>query len=272
MKRFLKPFISLVCLLFCIQASAMSHSDTQEKLPSDLIGVYFGAFGGGGFFSTDIAQRGTAFLPESSGGALTVDARGKSSGDWYGFGGLHLGYEWLAKDTQKSWSITPAVEVEGYYFTKTIQTNIEDKNNILEMHVFKATFPARFGVLIFDTVVALTNDYITPYIGAGVGASSMTVHSADSEQIDPPEPGVNHFNSDRYTTSWGFAAQVKAGLRYQLFKHMRLFGEYRFLYRSAQDMVFGSTRYPTHSVTSNWNVRLSGLYYNMFSLGIDVTF
>jgi hypothetical protein len=103
-----------------------------------------------------------------------------------------------------------------------------------------------------------------------VGAGFISVRGADSLQIDPPEPTINHFNSATNDFRTKFATQAKAGLRYKFMKHFRLFGEYRFLYLSSPHFTFGSTKYPTHVPTSKWKVDLDGLKYNAFAFGLDI--
>ncbi|MGD2169630.1 MAG: hypothetical protein PVI40_05275 [Chlamydiota bacterium] len=272
MIHYIQKFSFFAFLFFLILGSTAIAEDNKQKKNSDKpIGIYFGGFGGWGYFTADVAQKGTAFIPASSGGDLNVNAIGKSKNNEFGFGGLHIGYEWLS-NKDKSWSITPGVELEGYYFSKTSKANLENSSIRLDFHEFADSFPMRIGVVVADGILALTNDYIVPYIGIGIGAGIISIHDADSEQTDPPEPGVNHFNSDPDAFDWSFAVQAKGGLRYQLFKYMRLFAEYRFLYVSPTNYTFGSTQYPDHVPTSNWDVRFSKMYTNLFSAGIDFTF
>jgi len=59
--------------------------------------------------------------------------------------------------------------------------------------------------------------------------------AANSLQTSPPEPGINHFNSDPDSSVWTFAAQAKAGVRVGLGPHAYVFGEYRYLYVGSND-------------------------------------
>ncbi|MCH9631423.1 MAG: hypothetical protein S4CHLAM37_14460 [Chlamydiia bacterium] len=271
--RFLrnKSNLLIVSVAFLVANQAFAKEYSADQTPSKMIGVYFGGFGGWGFFKPRVSQKGTAFFAESAGGALAVNAEGKASTSHFGFGGLHLGYEWLDR-SDKSWSIVPGVEFEGFYFTNKMKAEVINPTTRLPEHDFKNTFPTRTGVFIADGTVALENKYIVPYIGVGVGAGIISIHDADSKQVDPIEVGINHFNADKRAFDTSFAAQVKAGLRYKIFKHMRIFGEYRYLYLSPINLVFGSTDYPTHAVTAPWNVRISNMNYSLFSLGMDFTF
>ena len=113
------------------------------------------------------------------------------------------------------------------------------------------------------------NSPLHPYIGVGLGAARISISGADSLQINPPEPNVNHFNSDTGDADWTFAAQAKIGLRYALNEHWRLFAEYRLLYMGNTDFTFGATRYPTHVETTSWVVDMENMYYNTGTLGIE---
>jgi opacity protein-like surface antigen len=269
--RFRSCVFIFIGLVACINAAQAYDSSPKKKQDDKPMGIYFGGFGGGGFFSADVAQKGTAFFSQDAGGPLSVNAVGDTNASWFGFGGLHLGYEWLG-DPESSWHFTPGVELEGYYFSKTKTADLDNPAERLDFHLFTDTFPMRTGVILASGILALTNHYVTPYVGLGIGSAMISIHGADSTQTDPPEPGVNHFNSDPDAFDWSFAVQAKGGLRYQLFKYMRLFGEYRFLYVTPTNFTFGSTQYPGHVATSSWKVRLSDMYYNLFSVGIDFTF
>lgn len=250
-------------------ASSSKERAKQQKSESALTGYYFGGFGGWGYNSFDVVQKGIAFYLSDQGGPLVVDSDGTTDSSGFGFGGLHFGYEWLNRDTSRSWSFTPGVEIEGYYFAQTKKVHLVNPTERLDFHEFKDTFPLRQGTLLANFTLALTNDYLTPYIGGGIGAGMVSIHGADATQIEFPEPGVNHFNSNPNAFNWTFAAQVKAGLRYSPYKHIRLFAEYRFLFFAANDYTFGHTVYPGHVATSDWAVRFDGIFNNLFSLGID---
>ncbi len=234
----------------------------------DLSGFYFGGFGGWGWNEFDVVQKGIAFYLSPAGGPLVVDSDGSTDSNSYGFGGVHFGYEWLSQKNE-SWSVTSGLELEGYYFSETPSVHLVNPTERLDFHEFIDTFPMRTGILIADYTLAFTNDYLTPYISGGMGAAITSIHHAVATQIEFPEPGINHFNSNPDAFNWGFAAQFKGGLRYSIFKHMRIFGEYRFLFIAANDYTFGHTVYPGHVATADWLISFNGSCNNLFSFGID---
>jgi len=260
---------------FLLSSIALSSQETEQEQKSDpnLIGIYFGGFGGLIFpYDLKISQVGTAFYSESSGGPLDVYAQGTSSGRTKGFGGLHIGYEWMNK-ISSGFRLAPAVELEGNYFANTAKkAHVINDTTRLDSHEFIDTLPMRVGALLANGILEFNNDYISPYIGFGVGVGFVSIHSADSLQIDPLEAGVNHFNSNTNDFNTIFATQAKAGLRYRFFKHYRLSAEYRFFYLTSSDFTFGSADYPGHVPTSPWMVRLNGMRYNTFTLGLDFMF
>ena len=113
---------------------------------------------------------------------------------------------------------------------------------------------------------------ITPYVGGGIGAACVTISGADSLQVGPPEPGVNHFNSGPDSSSWGFAAQAKAGLRVPLGEVAYLFAEYRYLYVGSTTYIYGSTVYPTHVPTTDWTVHFNDMSHHLGVVGIGFRF
>lgn len=257
----------LFILLTTTCFSVFGDKKNQEAPSSKPIGIYFGGFGGWAHANTSHGvQEGTAFIDPP----LNVHAEGSIDSSNIGFGGLHLGYEWIKKTS--GFRITPGIELEGYYFANTRKDIFINESDRLDEHDFHGTLPMRVGVALLNAIVAFENDYITPYIGLGGGATMISIHGADSSQLSPPEPGINHFNSDPNAFNWTYAFQAKTGLRYQIGKYWRIFGEYRFLYLPWTHYEFGSTQYPTHAKTSRWKVDLDNLFYNGFSLGIDFTF
>ncbi len=265
-----RKFLVIVCTLGCL--TLIADERVQQKSSSDLLGIYFGGFGGWIFpYSLNASQRGTAFFPDFAGGPLHVNAKGRVHSGTTGFGGLHVGYEWMKKITP-DFRLAPAIEVEGYYFANTNKGDLDNPTTRVDAHEFIDTFPMRIGALLVNGILEFNNDYISPYIGVGIGAGMISIHGANSAQIDPIEPGINHFNSDTSDFAATFSTQAKAGLRYRFLKHYRLFGEYRFIYFTSSDFTFGSTRYPTHVPTSKWSVALDGMCFNGASLGIDFLF
>ena len=251
-----------------------SEQAPQENPSSDPLGIYFGGFGGWTFpNNVTVTQMGTAFFPEISGGPLDVMAKGTAHGRTKGFGGLHIGYEWMNK-INSSFRLAPALELEGSYFANTAKkADVINPSTRLDAHEFIDTLPMRIGTLLANGILEFNNDYISPFIGVGVGVGFVSIRNADSLQIDPLESTINHFNSDPSAYNTVFATQAKAGLRYRFLKHYRLSAEYRFMYLTSSNFTFGSTNYPdTHVPTSPWTVKVNGMAYNTFTLGIDFIF
>jgi opacity protein-like surface antigen len=136
------------------------------------------------------------------------------------------------------------------------------------------TFPTRTSVVLANVVVGFRTPYqsVIPYVGGGMGAAHISIRSATSTQINPAEPGINHFNSGPDSSAWSFAAQAKAGVRFALGNHAYVFGEYRYLYVGSADQIFGPTVDPTHVPTSQWAVRIGSASYQMAVGGIGFNF
>lgn len=237
---------------------------------------YIGGFGGGLYSdSTRISQMGTAFFTEAEGGPLAIYAKGKTKSTSTGFGGVQIGYEW--RDSALSigcsdWSLSAAAEIEGFWYSHKKKGHLINPTDRLPEHDFLDTFHINSGVYLANAVLSLNNSCfssLTPYIGVGVGATRLSFRDADSLQTSPVENGVNHFNSRRNDDSWAFAAQAKAGIRYNFCESFHIFGEYRYLYIDSSNYIFGSTVYPTHAPTSPWNVKVHNIQYNAFVLGIQ---
>lgn len=265
-----------VCSLSLV-APVIAGSYKGEVPPSALSGIYLGGFGGRGSLNDfQVTQSGVAmFSPTLNAegiGSLTeplaIDATGNVDTNSVGFGGLHLGYEWLVP----SWVVTPAIELEGIYFKKTFDTELDNSSIVLTEHDFDDSFPTKTAVVLVNVVFQLNCFHMSllhPYIGIGLGAAKLSINGADSSQVNPPEPNTNHFNSDEDSSDWTFAAQAKAGLRLTLNEHLRLFAEYRFLYLGNTEFTFGSTTYPTHVPTTSWKVDFDNMYSNAGVLGIE---
>lgn len=215
---------------------------------------------------------GVAFFPDASGGPLAVEAIGHTKKNGTGFGGVQIGYEWSkCLDDCSCWTLAPAAELEGYWLNRHIEGhlfNTTDTDRLPE-HDFFDTFHMRSGVYLANFVLALNNTWnLSPYVGLGAGATRLSLHHANSLQLAPPEPGINHFNSMSHDSSWAFAAQVKAGLRYNICR-FHIFGEYRFLFVDSSNFMFGSTVYSTHVHTTPWNVKFEDMEYNAFAFGVQ---
>ncbi len=234
-------------------------------------GTYVAVFGGGGFgSSTDITQRGTVFFIEAQGGPLAVNGTGSAGSGGVGFVGAQVGHEFASNS-----GVLPAFELEGFYLaTGTRRATLAAPSDRLPEHTFDNTFPMNNAVLLANMVLSFPSSYpgVTPYIGGGIGAARVAINGADSLQIDPIEPGVNHFNSGPDSSAWTFAAQAKAGVRLAIGSNAFLFGEYRFLYVGSTDQIFGSTVYPFHAPTSPWTVNFDATTYQLATGGIGFEF
>lgn len=272
MSRWIQRALAVASMLPAL--TLIADQTVQQQEPScDPIGIYLGGFGGWVFpGNVTVTQMGTAFFPDTSGGPLSVMAKGTSHGNTKGFGGLHIGYEWMNKITS-GFRLAPALEIEGMYFANTAKkADVINPTTRLNAHEFIDTLPMRVGTLLANGILEFNNDYISPYVGVGVGVGFISIHGADSLQIDPLEPGVNHFNSNTNSFNTVFATQAKAGLRYRFLKHYRLSAEYRFVYLTSSESTFGSADYPGHVPTSPWIVKLDGMGYNSVTFGIDFIF
>ncbi len=272
MNRWIQKFLIIGSIVPYL--SLMGSEPTKiEKSDSNPIGFYFGGFGGWVYPSdVTVTQMGTVFFPEGSGGPLSVTATGTAPGNTKGFGGLHIGYEWMKKIVP-GFRLAPAIEIEGSYFANTLKNaDVINPSDRIDAHEFIDSFPTRIGGLLTNGILEFNNDYISPYFGFGVGVGFVSIHSANSLQIDPLELDVNHFNTDTNDFNSVFMTAAKAGLRYRFFKHFRLSGEYRLYYLTSSTYTFGATTYLTHAPTSPWTVKLGGMFYNAFTLGIDFLF
>lgn len=246
------------------------HAADLEK-PSLARGIYVGAFGGGGFgSSTDFTQLGTAYFIEAQGGPLAVNARGSTDSGGVGFVGGQVGYEFSHNSL-----MLPAFELEGFYLsTGTRSGTANSPTDRLDEHTFDDSFKINNAVFLANMVVSFPTSWhgLTPYVGGGIGAARVAANGADSLQVAPPEPGVNHFNSDTDSEAWTFAAQIKAGARLPIGSNAYLFGEYRYLYIGATEQTYGSTVYPGHAATSPWTVNFDATSYSLATGGIGINF
>lgn len=237
--------------------------------------LYIGVFGGELFSdSSEISQMGTAFFIEGLGGPLAVHAKGDSKKVSTGYGGVQVGYEWTKgyEIGCSGWTIAPAGELEAFFYSHKKKGELINDTDRLDEHDFLDSFHANSSTLLVNAVFSLNSCCLmgfSPYIGGGIGATHISLKDAKSEQIDPPEEGINHFNSKRDDSTWAFAAQIKAGLRYTFCQKFHVFAEYRYLFVDSSNYIFGSTDYPSHAVTSPWNVKISNTHYNAFAVGLQ---
>lgn len=272
-RKFISSALTVLTLLALIYPTAWGAPLCCQYNLSIPKGIYVGIFGGGGHSGDNNAsQTGTAFFAPANGGPLAVNANGNTGGS-AGIAGMHIGYAWPDYAMCKGgWNLTPAVELEGYYLRSNQEGDLLNPNARIPEHSFVDTFPMHTGVFLANAVWTLETPYtnkLYPYLGVGIGAAIISINGANSKQIHPPEPGINHFNSNTHSTDGTFAGQAKAGLRFNLTNNWRLFAEYRFLYLSSTNYKFGSTQYPTHVPTTRWNVNIGNMIYNMGALGIE---
>lgn len=271
MNRWIQNSLFAASTLTCLTLTAEEPAQQQQPR-SDAIGIYFGGFGGWIFpDNISVTQKGTIFFTEAEGGPLAVDAKGHAHGSTQGFGGAHVGFEWMAPISQ-NFRLASALEIEGLYFANKPKASLKNPSTDPLESTFRDRFPMQVGTLLANGIFELNNDYISPYVGVGVGVGFVSIHNAKSAQLTPLEADVNHFNSDREHFNCVFSTQAKAGLRYRFLKHYRLSAEYRFIYLTSSNYVFGSTRYEGHAATSPWLVKLGGLAYNGVTLGLDFMF
>lgn len=234
-------------------------------------GTYLALFGGGGTGSSDGArQLGTVYFIEAAGGPQSINARGNLKSDATGVVGAHVGYEWRHGE-----HLRPAVEIEALYLPSTDHHGKMDNTNVrLTEGLFENTLPTSTSVLLANAVMGFETPYhgITPYVGGGIGAAYLSVRDATSKQLNPAEPGINHFNSESDSGALTAAAQLKAGVRMALTENTYLFGEYRYLYIGAHDQTFGQTEAAGHASTSPWTVSYDGTAYNLGTVGLGMKF
>lgn len=276
---FRKSIVSLLSLMgICSVAQAYDCCNPCEPQCSSF---YISAFGGGGqSLKANIRQTGIAFFPEDEGGPLDVDARGSWRSANAGLGGANIGYRLQPREFGScGMSFTPAVELEGYYIARL---NNDYTNNLineldtdrLPEHDFVNKLPMDSGVFLANGVIALnlpSFSAVQLYVGGGVGAAKTWINKAISSQVNPPEAGINHFNSKRSDSNWAFAAQAKVGLRYELTCNWSVFAEYRYLHVNSSNYTFGDTRYPDHAPTTSWKVKVKSMDYNLGVAGIQFT-
>ena len=265
-------FMLLLSLGTGVYAGTMG---AEVAVPHDAI--YLGFFGGGGVVTNgSLSQEGTAFYTEAKGGPLAVNATGAANNGSEWIVGGHVGYQWagrLFNHTSPNWTFSPAAELEGYYLGG-ITLQGDDLNNgttRLTEHNFHVTYPLHTGVFLVNAVLNANHSNFSnahPYIGVGAGAAIISITGANATQKTPAEPDINHYNSDTSDTSIAFAAQPKMGVSFNVGQHTNMFVEYRFLYLSGSAFGFGSTVYPSHVATSNWDVKIGSQYYNMGMIGI----
>lgn len=275
-KLFGKKPLSLLLALLSLNSFNTSLIADECCYLSPCNRFYVGGFGGGLYSNKPkMRQTGTAFFSEAEGGPLAVDARGRSKRNRTGFGGAQIGYEWRQCPFQlgcSDWNLTPAAEIEAFFYHQKNKGDLINPTTRLPEHDFVDSFPMNVGVYLVNGVISLNNccfQNLSPYVGGGLGAANIHVRKAKSLQVAPPEFGVNHFNAKRSDHDWTFAAQAKAGIRFNFCERIHFFGEYRFIYVQSSRFNFGSTVYPAHAPTSTWIVDINDMCYNAFVFGVQ---
>jgi len=235
---------------------------------------YVGAFGGyGSSNNLSASQYGTAYLTEASGGPLAVNAFGQLASKSAAFFGAQLGYnaQEIFINSSSQWTLGPSAELEGYSMSKsTFNGTVINSTTRVEEHDFAVSYPLNRTVFLANAILSFNNPHLPvhPYIGLGIGNAIVRISGASSTQVNPAENGINHYNSNTGDTKSTFAGQLKFGLSYELNKFVSFFAEYRWLYLASTNFLFGSTVYPSHVETSNWQVKLGAQRYNLCNIGV----
>lgn len=236
--------------------------------------TYAGIFGGfGAMTGTDLSQHGTIFFLEAAGGPLPIEASGSSGKPSTGLLGAHIGVSWC----NRALPVVPAIELEGYYMG-----NINIEENLINDFTrpfsrednFLVNYPIKTGVFLTNIVLNSSGFgfcSLKPYVGLGIGTALFSVSDASAIQLDPIEVGINHYNSDPDDKALTFAAQGKIGVGMNL-GCAKLFAEYRLLYLSKTNYIFGSAINPGHATTSPWIVKVEPQYYNLGVVGVEFEF
>ncbi|HWP00491.1 MAG TPA: isocitrate/isopropylmalate family dehydrogenase [Methylococcus sp.] len=273
---YLAAFLGVASLVSVAWAGDTTGNFKETKAPTEVYtnnrGFYTGIFAGGAVSDNDeIVQSGTAFIIPP----LDVRATGAAKSNTGFMVGLNVGYQWpgwrLGGDPR--WALLPALELEGYYLSADQTGFLNNPTPRIPEHLFDFRAPMDIGVLMPNLVLTLHTPYrVHPYIGGGVGAAIISNVGASSIQLAPPEPGINHFNSNPDASDWGFAATARAGLRFDITRHLYFFVEYKFLTIGTTNYTFGSTVFPTHPRTSPWSVHYGDMFEHMGVGGIGYAF
>lgn len=271
----MKLRISSSIFLFALTNLAFASHIPIKSTPITAPGkFYVGAFGGGGLsnnFKTN--QFATAFFPEASGGPLSINAFGQLDNPKPTFLGAQLGYQALKVflNSSPQWTLGAAAELEGYVMNRSsFNGTLINNTERLPEHDFTVSYPMRRTLFLANAVFSFNNTclLVHPYIGFGIGNAIVRISGASAAQVNPPEEGINHYNTNTSDTNSTFAGQAKLGLNYDINKHISFFAEYRWLYLASTHFVFGSTVSPNHVETSSWQVKLNTQRYNLGNVGV----
>lgn len=269
---FNKACLSALLAFLCVNSSLSAYGNCDPCCydPCPCSRTYVGAFGGWIFSNSSRAyQMGTAFFLEIEDGPLAVYGQGNMHGKGFGFGGVQIGYE--APQSLGCWNFSVGGELEAFFGSNTRDGHLINPTDRLDEHDFDVSFGLNYSVILANAVFSFKNlvPCVTPYVAGGLGAARISLRHANSLQIEPAEPGVNHFDSKRGDSAWTFAAQVKAGIRYNIWGSLNVFGEYRYIFLDASNYILGSTVATGHPATSPWNVKVYGTSYNALVFGVQ---
>lgn len=257
--------------LFALATPAFASHNATEYVSGK---IYVGAFGGSGSSNNfNASQFGTAFFTEATGGPLSINAFGQLNSKSSPFFGVQLGHQMqdIFINSSSAWRLGPAAELEGLSMSKrSFDGNLINNTTRLEERNFEVSYPMRKTVFLANAVLNFNKPHLAihPYIGLGIGNAIVRITNASSAQISPAEDGINHYNASTNDSKSTFAGQIKLGLSYGLNKYVSFFAEYRWIYLASTNFAFGSTVYPSHVETSNWQVNLSAQRYNLGNIGI----
>jgi opacity protein-like surface antigen len=276
----MKSYIPSSVLLFALTLPAFANSTPIKSTTAPAAGkFYVGVFGGGGSSNSfNVNQFGTAYFLELNGGPLAVNAFGNLNSKSVSFFGAQLGYQVqeIVLNSSSQWALEPAVELEGYAMNQNSFGGVLVNNTSrLPEHDFSVSYPISNTVFLANAVINFNNlrvPSVHPYVGFGIGSGLVRISDANATQVSPPEPGVNHYNASPSDTNTTFAGQIKLGLSYDITKCVSVFADYRWLYIANTHFTFGSTVYPLHAETSNWQVNMDAQKYNLGNIGIRLNF
>ena len=267
-----KGVFSSILFATLVSSAYAGHAAKMVQPPQAPGSFYVGIFGGGGSSGKfNVNQYGTAFFTEAEGGPLAVNAFGSTGSQSTWLVGGQVGFKARDIAIDSEWSLTPAVELETYYFgSQSFSGHLGNDTTRLPEHDFAVTYPMNRSVYLANAVLNINNlcYRFHPYVGAGFGGAIVRINGATAAQVAPPEVGINHYNANGSDAAPTFAGQVKAGLSYDVNEWISVFAEYRWLYLSTTHFTFGSTVYPTHVPTSSWQVTVGRQEYNMGTAGI----
>lgn len=277
MNTLYKKVVSSALLGCLLSLTATAFGEVNHK-PANAMPArfYAGVFGGGGVMSsTDVGLFGTVYFPEVNGGPLAVNAFTNADSNGAGLIGAHIGMKSLTS-LHLLTPVTPAIELESYYMKSAkIKEHAFNNSTRLAENEFVVSYNLGTSVVMLNAVLNTHHQLfgrLKPYLSVGVGPALVSNTGARAIQINPAEPGVNHFNSKRSDKAATFATQAKLGANYDLDAKLKLYAEYRLLYLAETNYTLGSTIFAGHAETSAWHVRVEPQYYNLAVVGVDYSF